>query len=202
MSYEIEFKTVDLIMASRAETRGVDAFTLALIKCERQVRKIFTNLVFQFPCFTVNDIEALRLALGNNTNVYFEGFIQGFDALYCRSIRELLGEDYERLVTRMGDAIGHRNKIFHGQLTKQGLTREDLLGYVADIRKWCENLSRAMSQETGYDGFSRDSFQKSTNTEIWRSYRVQFNGIDCYTSFVKGEMERNPKKRKQKNTTP
>lgn len=75
MSFKDEFVTVDLIKAFNAETGGVDAFALALIKAERQMRKLVTHLVFQFPCFQSNDVIKLRTALANNPRVYFEGFI-------------------------------------------------------------------------------------------------------------------------------
>lgn len=41
-----EFSTVDLLLGSGAETRAVDAFALALIKAERQARKLVTHLVY------------------------------------------------------------------------------------------------------------------------------------------------------------
>ena len=63
MSCEQEFQTVDLIVKSDAETRGVDAFALSLIKAERQIRKLFTYLMFQFPAFTVSDFANFRSAL-------------------------------------------------------------------------------------------------------------------------------------------
>ena len=66
MSFEHEFRTVDLIVGSTCETRGVDAFTLSLIKAERQMRKLVTYLVYQFPCFSESDIPGLRDALGKN----------------------------------------------------------------------------------------------------------------------------------------
>jgi hypothetical protein len=65
MSYLEEFSTVDLIVGSTAETRGVDAFALSLIKAERQIRRLMTHLVYQFPCFRSTDIEDLRGVLAN-----------------------------------------------------------------------------------------------------------------------------------------
>lgn len=49
MSYTSEFETVDLILNSSCITKGVDAFALSLIKAERQMRKLFTFLVYQNP---------------------------------------------------------------------------------------------------------------------------------------------------------
>ena len=65
MNYADEFKTVDIILESAARTRRVDAFTLSLIKAERQIRKLVTHLVFQFPCFGISDVPRLRRTLVN-----------------------------------------------------------------------------------------------------------------------------------------
>lgn len=74
MNVAEEFTTVDLILGSDAETRGVDAFALSLIKAERQARRLFTHLVFQYPAFSSSDVPALRAVLARNRGVYFDGF--------------------------------------------------------------------------------------------------------------------------------
>lgn len=190
MSYAQEFETVDLVLASLAETRGVDAFALSLIKCERQVRRLLTHIVFQFPCFGNADISALRSTLSNNRKVYFEGFICGFDAIYPRSIKYLIGPSYDELRSRLDEAIYFRNKIFHGQLTSSTLSRNDLFGYVADIRSWCKFLAEGALAEIGYDGFLRDSFKKSKIGNISKKYLVQFSGIASYEQFIRQCMQR------------
>ena len=113
MSVEEEFATVSIILRSRAKTRGVDAFALSLIKAERQVRKLVTHLVYQFPAFGPSDVANLREVLGNNRRVYFESFSAGFDALYPKSVQELVGHEGQeypgrlrRLVAGDGDIQG------------------------------------------------------------------------------------------------
>ncbi len=133
MSYASEFATVDAVLACGAETSGVDAFALSLIKAERQIRKLFTHLVFQAPAFGAADVGGLRKALADNRQVYFAGFIAGWDALYPCPVASLVGQDYQRLLARLAEATGHRNKIFHGQLTNENLSTGDLLGYVDDM---------------------------------------------------------------------
>jgi hypothetical protein len=139
MNHMSEFTTVDAVLATHAETRGVDAFALSVIKAERQIRKLFTHLVFQAPSFGPADVQALRKALADNRDVYFEGFIAGWDALYSRPVSDLVGPEYQRLLARLKGATRHRN-IFHGQLTNSSLSSGDLLGFVADIRGWCSTL--------------------------------------------------------------
>ncbi len=80
-NYAQEFETVDVIINSTARTCGVDAFALSVIKAERQIRKLVTHLIYQFPCFELGDILSLRQTLVNNRGVYFEGFEKGFNAL-------------------------------------------------------------------------------------------------------------------------
>ncbi|MBI3669775.1 MAG: hypothetical protein HY237_08360 [Acidobacteria bacterium] len=189
-TYFQEFKTVDLILNSPAETRGVDAFALSLIKAERQLRRLVTHLVYQFPCFGPADVTSLRQTLGNNCRVYFEGFEQGFDALYPRSVKDLVGPEYDRLRPRLTEAIEHRNKIFHGQLTSKHLTREDLLGYVTDVRTWCEALARNAFGELGYDGFARNSFRKSEIARLWERFKLQFTDVRSYGQFIQQHMQR------------
>jgi len=184
-----EFATVDLIVTSCAETRGVDAFALALIKAERQIRRLVTHLVYQFPCFTASHISPLRDALWNNRGVYFDGFERGFDALYPRSVAQLVGDAYSRLRPRLDEAIDHRNKICHGQLTSKYLTREDLLGFVADIRAWCESIARATNAEFEYDSFA-DSFRKSTVADLAKRLKVQLTDVAGYVQFIRQYMQR------------
>ncbi len=190
MTYAQEFETVDLILSSNAETMGVDAFALALIKCERQVRRLLTHVVFQYPCFGYADIPALRSALSNNRKVYFEGFIHGFDAIYPLSIRYLIGQDYDRLLKQLDEAIVHRNKIFHGQLTAKWLSRQNLLDYVSDIRSWCKSLADSAFAEIGYDGFARDSFRKCDGVKLWERCKFQLTDVNAYSKFIQQHMER------------
>ncbi len=89
MSYVEEFVTVDAVLASDGATRGVDAFGLSLIKAERQIRRLFTYLVFQSPMFGPQHILELRKALGASRRVYFEGFERGVDSISPRTVPSL-----------------------------------------------------------------------------------------------------------------
>jgi hypothetical protein len=190
MSVDEEFKTVDAVIASKGETRGVDAFALSLIKSERQARKLLTHLVYQFPAFTRGEASALRATLEANRRVYFDGVLLGFDALYPKSIETLVGADFQRLRQRLNDAAEQRNKIFHGQLTALNLNRNDLLSFVKDIRNWCEQLAVGTLAEFGYDGFGRNSFRKSVRPDLWRQFKVQLNSVADYEAFSRANMQR------------
>jgi hypothetical protein len=190
MNHMSEFTTVDAVLATHAETRGVDAFALSVIKAERQIRKLFTHLVFQAPSFGPPDVQALRKALADSRDVYFQGFIAGWDALYPRPVSGFVGPEYQLLLARLSEATRHRNKIFHGQLTNSSLSSGDLLGFVADIRSWCSTLGANAAIEIDYDGFGRNSFRKSTIVGLGARHLVKFASIADYEAFIKAHMEK------------
>lgn len=162
MNIEDEFATIDILLVSEADTRGVDAFALALIKAERQMRKLFTYVVFQSPAFDTSDVGALRHCLAAR-RVYFRDFVSAWDRLYSRSLREIVGQDYDSLRAVLDEAVEYRNKIFHGQLTTRYLSREELISYVRQVKCWCQALGTGAQRELAYDGFGRNSFRKSAS---------------------------------------
>ena len=182
-----EFRTVDLLIKSKAITCGVDAFALSLIKAERQIRKLFTNLIFQYPSFSESDVSGLRKVLFENTNIYFKDFISGIKALYPRSIKDLIGPEYADLLKNLLSAIKYRNKIFHGQLTNKELTHKDFVKIINEIKQWCEKLANEAQEEFGYDGFGRNSFQKNT-LPIWKKYKIPVSNLNDYRNFINFRM--------------
>ena len=190
MSLAREFQTIDILLGSDAETRGVDAFALSLIKAERQARRLLTYLVYQHPWCDRSTVPALKSALESSGKVYFEGLLAGWNAFYPRSVEQLIGSHYERLRGRLREAAKHRNKIFHGQLTVQGLKRHELLAFVDDIREWCSALARAAEAEVAYAGCA-NSFRKASDPRaLYSKYRTQLGGIAAYRQFIKDHMER------------
>jgi hypothetical protein len=191
MSVADEFKTVDIVLASGAETCGVDALALSLIKAEKQARRLVTYLVYQHPWCGPTTVPALRGALEKSTRVYFDGLLAGWNALYPRTIGQLVGAEYTRLRARLSAASKHRNKIFHGQLTTQGLSKGDLVGLVTDIRAWCEALGTGAQSEVGYDGCGRNSFRKAPNAAaLCAKYTAPLANLAGYRQFIKTRMER------------
>ena len=190
MSVRDEFSTVDLVLGSNAETRCVDAFVLSLVKAEKQARRLVTYLVYQFPWCDQTMVPDLKRALERSTRVYFKGLLAGWNALYSRSVAELVGNDYAHLRGRLDAATKHRNKIFHGQLTAHDLSRAELRSFVKDIRAWCEAIGAGAQAEVGYDGCG-NSFRKAGNAAaLCARYRMQLEGIAAYRQFIKAHMER------------
>lgn len=191
MSVEEEFATVALVLRSGTKTCGVDAFALSLIKAEKQARRLVTYLVYQHPWCGQATVSALKQVLESSTRVYFKGLLAGWDALYPRSVEQLVGASYTRLRARLDEASKHRNKIFHGQLTAQGLGTGDLEALVRDIHAWCDALGGGALAEVGYDGCGRNSFRKSSHaTVLCSKYKVQLADVGAYRRFVQKHMER------------
>lgn len=183
MSYSREFATVAVLLDSTAETRGVDAFALCVIKMERQLRRLFTFSVFQFPCFTYGSIKQLKAALAAEKRIYFEGFIKGFEKIHPKSIADLIGAQYTRLHPVLHVVTQYRNKIFHGQLTGQDLSRDALFSHVSDLQEWCKLLGEGACNYMGYEGFG-DSFQKAQDSMFVAGYTLTFASVEDYKRLL------------------
>lgn len=189
MSYQQEFSVVELVCHSDAPTRAVDAFTLSVVKMERQIRKLFTHLVFQCEGFEQRHVDGLKAALGEKRHFYFEGFERGINALFFLSVADLIGNEYDALRTNVDDAIQLRNKVFHGQISDRCLQRDGLLEIVDGLKQWCESLAEASEREIGYDGFARNSLQKGRPGLALR-YKLQLNSVEEYAQFLDAHARR------------
>jgi len=187
MDYEQDFATVNLILETSFETRGVDAFVLSLIKAEKQIRRVFTFLIFQNPAFTSKDYWSLRETLANNKRIYFKGFIKGINLILPKQLKEIYGDKYDDDIYQLLEFTKERNKIFHGQITFNGLDREDLITRVDYIKIWCKNLAEKLNLEIGYDGFSH-SYHKS-NLILTLNSLNKFDTIEKYRAFLKSEIQ-------------
>lgn len=186
MDFSREFEPVELILDSKCITKGVDAFALSLIKAERQIRKLFTFLVYQNPNLN-GQFKELREVLAQNRNVYFSGFIKGIEAIYPIRVKDLIGEDHDQLEENLLNAISIRNKIFHGQITEKFLQTEDFISIIDGIKKWCEYLANSAKSEFGYDGFGRNSLSRSEK-DIYPRYLIKIESVDEYKGFIRRYM--------------
>jgi hypothetical protein len=189
MNLSREFENIDILIAHHTPTTGVDCLSLSMIKMERQMRRLFTYSIYQFPCFSDADIPALRNALFRQGRAYFEGFIRGFDTLHPKSVKLLVGGEHDRLWTEISTAIEYRNKIFHGQLTSASLSTSQLLDKVESIRSWCAKLGNASEEYISYAGFD-DSFKKAPNRDFVSGYRTPISSIADYETFLHQHVRR------------
>lgn len=189
MSIDSEFATVDLVANAGVATSGIDAFALSIIKAERQIRRLFTHIVFQCPAFTRADIPTLRTALWENKQCYFEGFERGIDGFLPMPLDQLVGVHYQPLRLSIDDAIEVRNKVFHGQLTNQSLSQPDLLVHVGNVRAWCQAIANAGTQAVGYDGFRRNSFRKG-RVDVALTFKRTLPNVAEYRRFLREWVQR------------
>jgi len=128
--------------------------------------------------------------LAANRFVYFDGVLGGFELLSPLSLRELVGQEHDRLRDRLRVFSKHRDKIFHGQLTEEGLSRDRLLEDLAEIRLWCRSLAAGATRELGYDGFGRNSFRKASIPGLEERLRFRIGSLEEYAEFICHHMER------------
>lgn len=152
--FESEFQSINLLLNSDCESRGVDTFCLAWIKLEKQLRKISANLIYQASDVTAADQGRMREALYSHGSLAHTTFIGAIRHLTGVTVGDLIGARYDYLKRAADASYRNRQKIFHGQQTDQRLTRDALIRSVGNIREWCELLSVGASARFGYDGFS------------------------------------------------
>ena len=123
-SIQKEFAIIDYLDESSSKTKGVDAFSLSLLKMERQMRRLFTYLVFQSDAFQPCHVKLLRDTLAKNSRLYFDHFLKDVDELLNGSglsVESLVGDEFATMRKDIDKMRGYRNKIFHGQLTDKFL---------------------------------------------------------------------------------
>lgn len=74
---QAEFATVEALWLCAGTTRRVDALLLCWVKYEKQLRRLFSFLVYQHPQVTQATIESVVTALAGNDKLYPETFIKG-----------------------------------------------------------------------------------------------------------------------------
>lgn len=179
-----EFEIVDLLLDSNSRSKGVDAFALSLLKVERQARRILTFLAYQCPTFTENEIPELRRILVRHSKFYFTGSLCGIDLISPKPLSEICGSSHTILLQSLRLIHTRRGKIFHGQLTDEGLSTSDLADMVEILKRWSVSLAEKASTELGYDGFSCHSFFKHPKPNFHQSLRRQLTTIVDYGNLI------------------
>ena len=76
-------------------------------------------------------------------------------------IKDIYGVGYEVDYNYICNLKNFRNKIFHGQLTGQELSRTELTEFVTIMKRWSKQIAESFQDEINYDGFERNSLKKS-----------------------------------------
>ncbi len=181
-----EFATVDLLLPSETRTGRTDAFIISWVKVEKQIRRVFVYTIFQFPCFSKVDNKGIRDLIADNTGLYFRHFAKGFNDLFPKSLKAIVGSDYDKSLKEINRIKRHRDKILHGQLTKDELTSTQLSNEVEILRRWIRLLAEKLSDEIGYDGLS-NACEKSQLANFPK-LNATINTLDDLKDFIRTRM--------------
>lgn len=185
-----EFKTVDILVDSDTKTGRTDAFIISFTKMEKQVRRIFTYLIYQFSVFDLSHYKQILEVIASKNRLYFRNFIQGFNAIYPKTFESIIGvqECAQFMNTDFLRIKDYRNKILHGQPTGKGLSAEDLKGEITIMRLWCSRVADTMIEEIGFDGMEWNSFRKSESVNMVDTFKVKIADIQDLEDFIDSNM--------------
>jgi hypothetical protein len=176
--------TVDAVLASGATTRRTDALVLSWVKMEKQLRRLFSYLVFQNPAFSKGDQGALVKVFVENKNLYSHTFIRCFDALSTTKVRGLVGPRYSHYQTQFARIKKYRNKIMHGQITGENLQSPQLEKDVRLLRDWIQALADGAQNALGYDGIARNTFLKAKSGKALPSIAYPFSSVPDFKKWL------------------
>jgi hypothetical protein len=63
-----------------------------------------------------------------------------------------------------------------------------LLGFVTDIKEWCNLLAESADQKFGYSGVG-NSFTKS-GKDVENEFKIKLDSVKAYEDFISKHMER------------
>jgi len=198
--FQEDFATIELLLASDASTKRTDAFILAYSKMEKQVRRIFTYIVFQEPAFYMSESVSKNNIAGkisSKGNLYFQNFISGFNAIYPESFESIVGSDYYTsfLKNNFCTIDKFRNKIVHGQLTGEDLDKDALERVICILQDWCSRVGEKMMKEIGYDGLEKNSLRKHSDKNLADTYLTHISDIKGLDTFIKEKMSKEKMKK-------
>jgi hypothetical protein len=153
-----EFQTVEAVWLSGAETLRVDSLLLSWVKYEKQLRRLFSFLVFQHPAFTKKEIDEIISLMAERYDLTPEVFHMAIDRLGIVTIETLVGATYSQRLSEMQRIRKIRNKLMHGQITGLGIPSSQLEQDVLHVIQWISGVAIGAEKAFGYDGLRRNTF--------------------------------------------
>src|ERR1017187_2470199 len=105
-----EFAIVSPVWHCGGETRRIDALVLSWVKYEKQLRRLFSFLVFQHPKVTETTVKDIVSALADHRFLY-PVFMRGIKELGVRDVPHLLGDKYAKLALMPTLGRGANNSV-------------------------------------------------------------------------------------------
>jgi hypothetical protein len=101
-----------------------------------------------------------------------DGFVRGIDVLSTRSLREIVGSEYDGFMGDIERIRIYRNKLMHGQITGQKISSRQLEKDIRRLEAWITAVARGCNAAFGYDGLARNTFRKAraADTRLVTSY--------------------------------
>jgi hypothetical protein len=159
-----EFATVVAVWNSGGETRRVDALLLSWVKYEKQLRRLFSFLVFQHPKITEQRVDGIISVLVQNQKLHPESFIRGIQELGVSTVQDLVGPKYNELEREIQRIKSYRNKLMQGQITGKNIQSAQIERDVLFLVNWIALLAEAANALFGYDGVGRNTFRAAKAT--------------------------------------
>jgi hypothetical protein len=154
-----EFATVEALWGCAGTTRRVDALLLCWVKYEKQLRRLFSFLVFQHPHVTEKTIESVVSVMVKNRNLYPETFEKCIKALGVPDVPTLIGAHHSSIAAEMRRIKRYRNKLMHGQITGENVSSNQIEKDVLVLINWISSLAAGAQNTFGYDGIQRNTFR-------------------------------------------
>ncbi len=154
-----EFATVEALWNCAGTTRRVDALLLCWVKYEKQLRRLFSFLVYQHPNFNEKTIESVVSVIVKNRNLYPESFENCIKALGVTDVPTLIGARHASLAAEMNRIKRYRNKLMHGQITGENISSNQIEKDVLVLVNWISLLAAGAQSRFGYDGIQRNTFR-------------------------------------------
>jgi hypothetical protein len=189
--FQEEFETIEILVNSNAKTGRTDAFIIAFTKLEKQARRIFTYLIYQYPVFNLSHYKEILAVIASKRFLDFDNFIKGFDIIYPKSFEAIIGGNlYTSFIkTDFPRIKNFRNKILHGQPTGESLSSDDLKIEIDVLKNWCFHLAETMMTEIHYDGLEWNSFRKCTVKDLAPTYKMNISDIKELDIFIETKMK-------------
>lgn len=182
-----EFQTVEALWnLKNTTTPFLDATILSWVKSEKQLRRLFSFLVYQHPCAEHLDCKDIDFVIAGNPCLYPNDLIAAIEQMVGKKISEIVGPECASCRVDIASINDHRNKFMHGQLTGDSLSAEDLQGYIRALVKWISLLAIGADKEIGYNGLERKTFKLARERPRLERHSLHFKSggsmlqwIDC-----------------------
>lgn len=181
---EAEFETVVAILNSKAKTKTVDAFILSWVKLEKQLRRIFSYLIYQHPAVDHENYEQIVVVLAQNQNLSPRTLIAAINLICIVTVQQMIGSDYQKLRDQLARLRIQRNKIAHGMVTGKNVDSRTLEKDVIILISWITKLAVGAKTAIDYDGLVRNTFQISKSSPSVAVLNWPFDSVVTFEEWL------------------